>query len=325
MSAYSQARLGSRRVDRQTGPSTHADCSITSESTAIMWDPPTVGSSCGEGTADDRLLRYRSFGAADHAPTGHIENPRAGRTSAPIQQHQISQPLRFPFWHSEHVEQEEESQGGEEVEQASEICSHGGQDERIGLRPESLAERLLQAERGLAEKDQRIKALEACTRKLVERLELAEGLSSTLPKEREKQPSTPASTRSTSGSTSWTNSDLVRCMLLRDRTIDSLGSVGSAIAPVTPKTPSTKSHFLAPRSASESVTKRQAHCWGANSSPYASAADVDVVCRRSERLLKAMTAVVAHGEKRLPRQTSPSTARNSPRSGELRSSSKLCF
>lgn len=315
------------RPVRQSSPSTQADRSTRSETTPIMWDPPNVGSSCREGTVNVRLPRSRFFDAPKNVLTEHTKNLRAGKMSAPMQQQQISQPLRFPLWHSEHVEQEEEERpGGEEVEQTSERCSHRNQDdERMGLRPESLARRLLQAERGLAEKDQRIEALEGCTRKLVDRLELAEGLTSALPKEREKQPSTPASTRSTSGSTSWTNSELVR-MLPRNRTIDSLGSVGSGTAPATPKTPSTKSHFLGPKStSSEGVTKRQAHYWGANSSPYASAADVDVVCRRSELLLKAMTAVVVHGEKRLPRQTSPSAARNSPRSGELRSSSKLCF
>lgn len=319
------------RPVRQSSPSTQADCSTRSETTPIMWDPPSPGSSCREGTADGRLPRSRLFDAPNNAPTEQTKSPRASKTFAPMQRHQISQPLRFPLWHSEKAEQEKERPGGEEVEQTSEIRCHRIQDdERIGIWPESLAGRLLQAEKGLAEKDQRIEALEACTRKLVERLELAEGLTSASPKERQKQPSTPASTRSTTGSTSWTNSDLVRCTLPRDRTSDSLCSVGSAPALATPTSPSMKSRFLAPKSASsEGVTKRQAHYWGANSSPYASAADVDVVCRRSEMLLKAMSAVVAQGDKRhdkrLPRQTSPFAARNSPRSGELRSNSKLCF
>lgn len=280
----------SRRRVRSSSPSMKAASSITSEVSPILWAPPSLSSSCGDGTADSQLQRSRSLDAWSYAPTRHAESPRAVKMSAQMQQHQISQPLRFPLWHTEQVEMQSQ------------------RSQHIGLGPQSLAKRLSQAEQGLAEKDQRIAALEAYTRKLAERLELAEGLAAAPPKEHDKQPSTPASTRSTSGSTSC-----------------SLGSVGSATAGVTHKTPRRKSHFLETKSASEGVTKRQAHCWGANSSPFASAADVDVVFRRSELLLKAMTAAVAHGEKRLPRQTPLSAARNSPRTRELRSSSQLCF
>jgi len=278
MSAHFSKAVVSRRRVRSSSPSTKAARNITSEVSPIMWSPP----SCGDTTPDSWSRRSRSFDARKHAPTGHAESPRAAKVSTRMQQHQISQPLSFP------------------LQMQSQQSQHGG------LQPESLAKRLSQAEQGLAEKDQRIAALEAYTRKLAERLELAEGLTATPPKGHSKEPGTTASTRSTSGSTSC-----------------SLGSVGSAVTRKTPRAPN--SHFLGTKSASEGVAKRQANCWGANSSPFASASDVDVVFRRSELLLKAMAAAVAHGEKsRLPRQP-PSVARNSPRSRELRSSSQLCF
>jgi hypothetical protein len=162
--------------------------------------------------------------------------------------------------------------------------------------PRSLEKRLLQAEQGLAEKDLRIEALEACTARLAERLALAEGLGAG--KERHREPSTPSSIGCTSISTYWTGSDIASALLARDYTVESLGS-GSVASGKTPDSPTSGySSVLSKRlehKSSRSLLKKR--CQPKTSNDFASAADIDAVCRRSEQLLKAMTATVASNER----------------------------
>lgn len=159
-----------------------------------------------------------------------------------------------------------------------------------------MEKRLLQAEQGLAEKDLRIEALEACTARLAERLALAEGLGSG--KERRREPSTPSSVGCTSISTYWTGSDIASALLARDYTVESLGS-GSVASGTTPDSPTSGySSVLCKRfdhKNGRSLLKKRSQPSTLND--FASAADIDAVCRRSEQLLKAMTATVASNER----------------------------
>jgi len=209
--------------------------------------------------------------------------------STPAELSPVSRPLLFPLL---------------DLTWSEEARKHSHEDEELPCESACifkdklqacLSERLSQAERGLAEKDRRIERLEACTARLAERLALAEGLS-----HKEKEPSTPGSTRSTSDSTAWTNSELASAMG-RMRTEHSLTSFGSLTAPATPQAQTRGSQH------SPSMAKRHQapRCLrSSSSSAYASAADVDQVCRRSELLLKAMTAAVANGDRPvLPRRS----------------------
>lgn len=147
---------------------------------------------------------------------------------------------------------------------------------------ESLLARLQQAEQSLAEKDQRIEALEACTRQLAERLALAEGLAK--PKDC-KDPSTPTSTRSTSDSTAWSGDQPV---LPRNFTMESLVSDESyatyapqtSVAAKSPRKPTKPSYVRGTKVSDE----------------YATQADVDAVCHRCEQLLKSVTSAVENNE-----------------------------
>jgi len=150
---------------------------------------------------------------------------------------------------------------------------------------ESLLARLQQAEQSLAEKDQRIEALEACTKQLAERLALAEGLAR--PKDC-KDPSTPTSTRSTSDSTAWSGDQPV---LPRNFTMDSLESDDSfaiyapqtsSVAAKSPRKPTKPSNVVKGTKVSDE---------------YATQADVDAVCRRCEQLLKSVTSAVENNER----------------------------
>eukprot|EP00930_Biecheleria_cincta_P030538 TRINITY_DN21153_c0_g1_i1.p1 TRINITY_DN21153_c0_g1~~TRINITY_DN21153_c0_g1_i1.p1 ORF type:complete len:389 (-),score=57.43 TRINITY_DN21153_c0_g1_i1:244-1410(-) len=335
------------------------------ETTAIEWTPPALGrGSCcqstakAQSTADPPLLKAKSLGALSFSERRDARSPKARNASkteslvsliAPShsetrdarranthsaskaarpesmasrhpghlgtqEEHRKSKALLFPFWQ---IEQSKQETGLE--------AHHGDVDEE----QRSLAQRLFQAERCLAEKDQRIEALEACTARLAERLDLAEGLAAAMPRQHQKEPSTPGSTRSTAGSTVWTSSDMIQfCPLRRNRTMESLCSAGSATAPGTPKAPKARnicSVGALPKSLDVGNNKQQT-IWGANG-PYASAADIDGVFRRSEQLLKAMTASIAQGERRSPRTSVPSASTamrpRTPRAGELSSSSKF--
>lgn len=304
-----------RRLPRHSAPSPQDhDATAAPLPTAIEWAPPALSSSsCCQGAGESRRLeKAKSLEAPHCSPrTRDARSPKAQSSSkaesalsrhpgglGAQKEHRKSHALLFPLWQTE--------QG----EQGTDLEAQDGDEER------SLAARLFQAEQCLAEKDQRIEALEACTARLAERLNLAEGLAAALPKEQNREPSTPGSTRSTVGSTAWTNSEMMQlCPLRRNRTVESLCSAASVSAPDSPKM----------RAA---INNKQLSIWGANG-PYASAADVDSVCRRSEQLLKAMTSTIAQGERRSPRSSAASSASSavrrpsSPRPAELCSSSRF--
>jgi len=136
--------------------------------------------------------------------------------------------------------------------------------------------------------DQRFAALEASTKNIMERLELADDLALSLQEESQMHPGSLASTRSTSCSSSCSISDQAGGMLPRSE---------QSSAPS--HTPHKELPFA--KSASDGA-KRRASCQDAGNNQYATAADVHAICRRSELLLKAMSATVAKGEKRFMRQ-----------------------
>jgi len=146
-----------------------------------------------------------------------------------------------------------------------------------------LLQRLQQAEESLAEKDARIEALEECTAQLVERLALAEGLGKG---KDHRDASTPVSTRSTSESTAWSWG---RSSLRRRGTSESLGSDAS-ITHAVPQSPSVAKSSRRP----SLVKAKDPKALGEDQ--YATEADVDAVCRRCEKLLKSVTAVVESNE-----------------------------
>ncbi|CAE7322179.1 unnamed protein product [Symbiodinium natans] len=176
----------------------------------------------------------------------------------------------------------------------SELVSDEKEPQPVGNTSEDLLARLQQAEQSLAEKDQRIEALEACTTQLAERLALAEGLRKT--KDPFKDPSTPTSTRSTSDSTAWSR-DL--SALRRNCTQESLGSDGSSAtyAPQTP--PVTVAAAKSTRKSPKSSDRPGIRTGGMKvpAGEYATEADVDSVCRRCEQLLKSVTAAVEINER----------------------------
>lgn len=109
---------------------------------------------------------------------------------------------------------------------------------------------------------------------------------------KENEPSTPCSTRSTSGSYAWQPEFDLPLALKRTQTAESLGS-GFLTPPgslIVEKPPS-----VAPERRRVKPTKVPSH------RDFATRADVDSVCRRAEHLLKSMTAVVKSNE-RLARQ-----------------------
>jgi len=104
-----------------------------------------------------------------------------------------------------------------------------------------------------------------------------------------KEPSTPCSTRSTSGSIVWQpDVELGSFVLKRTHTTESLASSSSKTGSlIVEKAPS-----VAPR-----VTRRLPSKTKVQSKDYATKAEVDAVCRRAEQLLKSMTAVVKSNER----------------------------
>lgn len=104
-----------------------------------------------------------------------------------------------------------------------------------------------------------------------------------------KEPSTPCSTRSTSGSIVWQpDVDLGSFVLKRTHTTESLASSSSKTGSlIVEKAPS-----VAPR-----VTRRLPARAKVQSKDFATKAEVDAVCRRAEQLLKSMTAVVKSNER----------------------------
>mmetsp|Transcript_4817 Transcript_4817/g.8578 ORF Transcript_4817/g.8578 Transcript_4817/m.8578 type:complete len:360 (+) Transcript_4817:69-1148(+) len=300
------------------------------EATPIEWAPPPspmspgyvygVAGSDGSSVSDARS----SAGASSSVRITHkaleCDAPEAdapkGQATRPGQQQ--SEPLLFPQLEPiGRPRREDENDGHASLaEEENESDQEPSEEEKA--KSAGLLERLLQAEQGLAEKDSRIEALEECTARLAERLALAEGLRAKGSREHQ-DPGTPGSNRSTSASTVWTSSDVGQFKLPRNHTVDSdsLGSIGSMTGP---NTPQSRSRGLLPLSADAVAAKRkqQARGWGAAGRAYASAADVDMVCRRSEQLLKAMTAAVATSDRTaVPRrvEASRSGGHSSPRLG----------
>merc|ERR1712232_1015012 len=101
-------------------------------------------------------------------------------------------------------------------------------------------------------------------------------------------PASLSPTRSTSCSSSCSISDQIGDVLPRIKQ-----------SPALSHSPHERLPFV--KSASDGA-KRRASRRDAGNNQYATVADVDAVCRRSELLLKAMSATVAKGEQRLKRQ-----------------------